>query len=118
MFDQLMSFFIPNAYAETAATATGAEQGNYSFMIIAAIMLAFLYFTVWRPQSKRAKEQQALLTSLAKGDEIITIGGILGRIVKIGEHYLTISIGNNVEIAIQKSSVASVLPKGTLKSIE
>lgn len=118
MMDQILSFFIPSAYADSM-TGPGAQQGgSFSFLMMALVMVAFLYFAVWRPQNKRAKEQQALLESLAKGDEIVTIGGVLGKIAKIGDQYLTITVANNIEIAIQKSSVATVLPKGTLKSIE
>jgi preprotein translocase subunit YajC len=121
MFEQLVNLLIPSAYADTvpaAANAAAPQAGNFSFLIIALIMLGFLYLTVWRPQSKRAKEQQSLMNSLTKGDEVVTIGGILGRIAKISDQYLLLTIGNNTDIAIQKSSVATVLPKGTLKSIE
>ena len=76
-----------------------------------------MYFAVWRPQSKRAKEQRNLLSSLAKGDEVITIGGILGKITKITESYIVLSINENMDMTMQKSAIANVLPKGTLKSI-
>lgn len=119
MLEQVVNFFIPSAYADTATAVQAAPQsGGLSFALIAFIMLAFLYLTVWRPQNKRAKEQQALISSLTKGDEVVTVGGILGRIAKVSEQYLLITVGNNTDIAIQKTSVATVLPKGTLKSIE
>lgn len=119
MLEQFVNFFIPSAYADSAAAAQATPQnGGFSFALIAFIMLAFLYLTVWRPQNKRAKEQQALLGSLTKGDEVVTIGGVLGRIAKISDQYLVITVGENTEMAIQKSAVATVLPKGTLKSIE
>lgn len=76
-----------------------------------------MYFVIIRPQQKRAKEQRNLLNTLAPNDEIITAGGMLGKIVKISEQYLTVALNENTEIVIQKSSVASLLPKGTLKSI-
>jgi preprotein translocase subunit YajC len=77
-----------------------------------------MYFMMWRPQSKRAKEQQQLLGSLSKGDEVVTAGGLLGRITKVTDQYISLSIANNVDITLQKSSVTNVLPKGTLKTIE
>ena len=73
---------------------------------------------MWRPQNKRAKEQQNLLESLTKGDEVITSGGVLGRISKISGQYLSLTVANNVEILMQKTSIISVMPKGTLKTIE
>lgn len=76
-----------------------------------------MYFVIIRPQQKRAKEQRNLLNTLAPNDEIITAGGMLGKIVKVSEQYLTVALNENTEIVIQKSSVASLLPKGTLKSI-
>lgn len=117
MMEQVTSFFMSNAYAETGAASP--QGGGMSMMVMFAIFFVFAYFAIWRPQSKRAKEQQTLLGSLAKGDEVVTVGGVLGRISKINEQYITLSVGtNNVEIVMQKSSVATVLPKGTLKSIE
>lgn len=107
---------ISNAYADTVAPAQ--QGGGFSFMLMFVIFFLFLYFVIWRPQNKRAKEQQNLLNSLAKGDEVMTAGGLLGRVAKITDQYILLTIANNVEISMQKSSVVSVLPKGTLKSIE
>lgn len=83
-----------------------------------ALFVVFMYFAVWRPQSKRAKEQRNLLNSLTKGDEVLTAGGILGRISKLTDAYMVIAIAENTEIVIQKSSVINALPKGTLKSLQ
>jgi len=82
MLEQIVNLIIPSAYADTTAAASqvGPQSGGFSFMLIVFIMLAFFYFTFWRLQNKRAKEQQTLLNSLAKGDEVVTIGGVLGRI--------------------------------------
>ncbi|MBV9575334.1 MAG: preprotein translocase subunit YajC [Gammaproteobacteria bacterium] len=115
-----MNLFISNAYADPMNVGPGANPQNssVSFMIMIAIFFIFIYFAIWRPQNKRAKEQQELLNSLAKGDEVVTAGGILGRINKIADQYLILSLTNNVDIVVQKSSVVSVLPKGTLKSLE
>lgn len=117
MMEQVFSFFVSNAYADTAGASP--QGGGMSLVMMFAIFFVFAYFAIWRPQSKRAKEQQTLLSSLAKGDEVVTAGGVLGKISKITDQYITLSVGaNNVEIVMQKSSVATILPKGTLKSIE
>jgi len=118
MMNQLVNFFVTNAYADSATPAANAEGGGYSFLIMFVVLFAFMYFVIWRPQNKRAKEQRQLIDSLAKGDEVVTAGGLLGRISKISNQHIIISIANNVEIAMQKSSVVSVMPKGTLKTIE
>lgn len=116
MFEQLTSFFIANAYADAA----GAPQqgGGMSFIIMIGVFVLFFYFAIWRPQNKRTKEQQNLMSSLTKGDEVVTAGGMLGRIAKINDQYITLTIGNNTDVVLQKSSVVTVLPKGTLKSME
>jgi preprotein translocase subunit YajC len=115
--EQLLNFFVSNAYAET--TAPAAQQGSgFSLIIMFAVFFVLIYFTILRPQNKRAKEQQTLMNSISKGDEVITAGGLLGRITKITDQYITLTIANNVDIVMQKSSIVSVLPKGTLKSIE
>lgn len=116
MFDQMLSFFVANAYANTAGTPE--QQGGGTFFVMLAVMVFFLYFAVWRPQSKQAKEKRQLLEGLAKGDEVVTAGGLLGKISKISDHYITLSIAANMDVAMQKSAVISVLPKGTLKTIE
>lgn len=118
--EQLLNFFVSNAYAESAGpfSGSGAQGGGFSFVIMFAVFFLFIYFFIWRPQNKRAKEQQNLLDSLAKGDEVITAGGLLGRINKISGQYITLSVANNVDMVMQKSSIVSVMPKGTLKTIE
>ncbi len=118
LVNNIINFLISPAYADTAAAAPGQQNGGgFSLMLMTGIFLLFMYFIVWRPQSKRAKEQRDLLNSLAKGDEVVTTGGILGKIAKINENYVQLSLTDNVEIMIQKSSIAGALPKGTLKSI-
>ena len=113
--DSLLNLIISPAFADTGAAPQG---GGTSFILMLVIFFVFLYFGIWRPQSKRAKEQQNLLGSLSKGDEVMTAGGLLGRIVKLSDQYLVLSIANNVDIVIQKSAIVNVLPKGTLKAIE
>lgn len=118
MMEQLVSFLITNAHAEAAGSMGGPQNGGFSFLVMFAVFFLFIYFAVWRPQSKRAKEMQNLLNSLAKGDEVVTAGGIVGRINKITDQYIVLAVANNTEMVMQKSSVVSVLPKGTLKAIE
>lgn len=117
MLDNILSSLIPAAYADTPS-APAPQQSSMSFVLIFAIFFLFMYFAIWRPQNKRDREQRQMLGSLAKGDEVTMVGGLLGRIVKISDAYLTLAIANNVEVVMQRSSVASVLPKGTLKSLE
>ncbi|MDO8414565.1 MAG: preprotein translocase subunit YajC [Gallionellaceae bacterium] len=106
--------FISNAYAQTAAPAFGG--GVMDFLPLIGLAVVF-YFMILRPQQKRAKEQKAMLGALQKGDEIVTIGGELGRITKVGDNYLSVEIADNVTIQIQKNAVQIVLPKGTIKSL-
>lgn len=110
-----MDFFISSAYAQAEA---GAQQPSAIFKIIffGGFALIF-YFLIWRPQSKRAKEHKDLMSSLNKGDEVMTNGGILGKLSKVDETYIVLQINDNVEIKMQKSAIAAVLPKGTIKSI-
>ena len=81
------------------------------------LMFVLLYFLLIRPQTKRAKEHRTMLDNLQKGDEVVTAGGALGRITKIGDQYVSLEIANNVEIQVQKPAIQSVLPKGTIKSL-
>ena len=120
MMDQLINLLISNAYAETPAGISGmaSQGGGYSFIIMLVIFFIFIYFAIWRPQNKRAKEQRDMLSALAKGDEIVTAGGILGRINKISDPYIVLAISDSQEILMQKSSVVTVLPKGTMKTIQ
>lgn len=121
MMDQVLDFFISNAHADalgSLAGPPGQPGGGYSFVFMFIVFFIFIYFAIWRPQNKRAKEQKSLLDSLAKGDEVVTAGGLLGRITKVNDQYITLAIANNVEIIMQKMSVASVMPKGTLKTLE
>lgn len=117
ILNNLLSFFISDAHAADAATATPPPGSNFSMFAMLGILIAFMYFVVLRPQTKRAKEQRDLLNSLAKGDEVVTAGGILGKIAKLSEHYVVLALADNVEIIIQKSSIVNALPKGTIKSI-
>lgn len=112
-----MSFFISSALGQTAdAAAASPNAGIFNFLFLGGFVLIF-YFLIWRPQSKRAKEQKALVDGLAKGDEVMTNSGILGKINKIDDHYVSLQVADNLELKMQKSAIAAVLPKGTIKSI-
>ena len=103
---------ISSAYAQ-AATG-GADPGFMGFLPI-ILMFVLLYFLMIRPQMKRAKETKAMIEALQKGDEVITAGGVLGRVSKLGEAYVTIEIAPNTEVSVQKAAVQVVLPKGAIK---
>jgi preprotein translocase subunit YajC len=106
--------FISNAYAQAAGGGTGGSLISFLPIIL---MFVVLYFLMIRPQMKRQKEQKAMIDALAKGDEVITAGGILGKITKAGDAYVTIEIADGTDVVIQKASVTMLLPKGTIKSI-
>lgn len=110
-----MSFFIPAAMAQAQAPAA---QGNPMItLVMFGGLFVFMYFVMIRPQRKRQKEHQELVTSLSKGDEVVMNSGMLGKIIKVDENYLVLETGNNVELKFQKVAVHAVLPKGTIKSI-
>ena len=106
--------FINNAYAQAATTPTGS--GFIEFLPLIGLAAVF-YFLILRPQQKRAKEQKIMLGGLQKGDEVVTGGGALGRVIKVGDNYVSVEIADNVTVLLQKSAIQTVLPKGTIKSI-
>ena len=110
-----MDFLISSVYAQSAS-GDGASN-PLSSMLFMVVLIAGMFFLMIRPQMKRAKEQRAMMAALAKGDEVITNGGVLGRIEEIGDAFLTIEIAANVKVKLQKQAVSAVLPKGTLKAI-
>jgi preprotein translocase subunit YajC len=111
-----MSFFISNALAAAGTPQVAQTDGTFSLIMIAAIFVLF-YFMLIRPQNKKAKQHRELMNQLKKGDEIITSGGILAKVVSLDEQYIKVSVAEGVEINMQKGSVSTVLPKGTLKSL-
>lgn len=115
MIDGFLNSIISPAYADTVAPSPGA--GGSSLFIMLIVFVFFMYFAMWRPQAKRAKEHKNLVNSLAKGDEVLTAGGILGKVTKITDNYVVVAVNDSVEINMQKSSIANVLPKGTIKAI-
>ncbi|NTS76993.1 preprotein translocase subunit YajC [Catenovulum sp. SM1970] len=112
-----MDFFIAAAYANEA----GAPQQGGSFMslIMLGAMVLVFYFLLYRPQAKRVKEHKDLVTSLSKGDEVLTQGGLLGKIVKVSEEndFILVALDDQFEVKVQKNAVTAVLPKGTIKSV-
>ena len=108
--------FISNAYAQTPTDALGMG-GNLSTFLPLILMFVVMYFLMIRPQQKRAKEQKMMMDALGKGDEVITAGGILGKVSKVNDSYVTIEVAANTEVVVQKHSITTLLPKGTLKSL-
>jgi preprotein translocase subunit YajC len=108
--------FISSAIAQTAPAAAGGDmQSSLMSMLPLLLMFVVLYFVMIRPQMKKQKEHRAMIDALAKGDEVVTAGGLLGTISKLGDNYVGLQIANNVDIQIQRSAIVQVLPKGTIK---
>jgi preprotein translocase subunit YajC len=112
-----MNLILSDAWAEGPAPAAGPAAGGglMGFLPLVVIFVIF-YFLLIRPQSKRAKEHKAMVDALAKGDEVVTNGGIFGRITHVAEASITIEIADNVEVKLQRNAVTALLPKGTIKS--
>ncbi|EGN75217.1 preprotein translocase subunit YajC [Aliidiomarina shirensis] len=110
-----MDFLIANAYAQEA----GQQGGTFSLVIMLLLFGLIFYFLIYRPQAKRVKEHKSLVTSLAKTDEVLLQGGLIGKIVKVAEDndFMVIALTEGVEVTVQKSAVAAVLPKGTIKTL-
>ncbi len=109
--------FISNAYAQAPAAADPGVLGSLTTFLPLILMFVVMYFLMIRPQQKRQRELKAMMDALAKGDEVATVGGILGRVTKVNDTYVTLEIAANTEIVVQKNAVTVLLPKGTLKSL-
>jgi preprotein translocase subunit YajC len=112
------SVFISSAFAQTApaAPAAGGDlMSSLTGMLPLVLMFVVLYFVMIRPQMKKQKEHRTMLEALAKGDEVATAGGLIGKVTKIGDGFLSLEIATGVEVQLQRSAVVQVLPKGTLK---
>jgi preprotein translocase subunit YajC len=109
MFD----FFINNAQAQAAPQ----QGGGGSFLIMMVVFFVIFYFMLMRPQMKQAKEHRKLIENLGKGDEVVTSGGVLGKIMEVGENFIVLEVASNTEIKVQKQSVTAVMPKGTIKGL-
>lgn len=108
------NLFISNAYAEGAAPSAG---GSFMDFLPLVALVAVFYFMIIRPQMKRAKEMKIMLEALQKGDEVVTTGGVMGRVVKVGESYVSLEVAEGVNLNVQKAAIQNVLPKGTIKSV-
>jgi preprotein translocase subunit YajC len=110
--------FISSAFAQTApaaAAAGGDMQSSLMSMLPLVLMFVVLYFVMIRPQMRKQKEHRTMIEALAKGDEIVTAGGLLGKVTKMGDSYLSLEVANGVEMQVQRSAVVQVLPKGSIK---
>ncbi|MCV2886109.1 preprotein translocase subunit YajC [Aestuariibacter sp. AA17] len=112
-----MSLFISNAYAQSAPA--GQQGGGFEMLIMLGVFGLIFYFMLYRPQAKRVKEHKNLVSSLSKGDEVLTQGGMVGKITKVSEEkdFIEIALNDSTNIVVQKASISAVLPKGTMKSI-
>lgn len=109
---ELLDFFITSAFAQDAA----AQPNTLMSFLPLVIIFVIFYFLLIRPQMKRAKEHKKLVAELGNGDEVVTNGGLLGKITKVGESFVTIELADNVQIKLQRQAITSVMPKGTIKS--
>ncbi len=112
-----MDFLIASAHANPAGASASAGGMDMIFMLV--VFGLIFYFMIYRPQAKRVKEHKALMAAISKGDEVLTQGGLLGKVTKVSDEkdYVVLEIADNVQITVQKGAVSAVLPKGTLKSI-
>jgi len=107
--------FISSAFAQTAPAAAPSMQDSLLSMLPIVLMFVVLYFIMIRPQMKKQKEHRAMVEALAKGDEVVTAGGILGRVSALGDNFISVELASGVEVQLQRQAVVQVLPKGTMK---
>ncbi len=112
-----MSFFISEAMAEAPAAAAGAQQAGWEGLIFPIGLVIILYFFMIRPQIKRQKEHKALIGAIKKGDEVQTMGGMMGKITDLGDNFCKLEIAEGIEIKVRKSSIEAVMPKGSLDEL-
>jgi preprotein translocase subunit YajC len=109
--DALLDFFVSPAWAQAQS-----QGSNFSFLFMMIALFAVVYFLMIRPQNKKQKEHRQMVEALTAGDEIVTAGGVLGKVKAVGEQFLEVEVASNVTIKLQRHTVAAVLPKGTVKS--
>nr|VFK50682.1 MAG: preprotein translocase subunit YajC [Candidatus Kentron sp. TUN]VFK53291.1 MAG: preprotein translocase subunit YajC [Candidatus Kentron sp. TUN]VFK54105.1 MAG: preprotein translocase subunit YajC [Candidatus Kentron sp. TUN] len=110
-----MDFFVEVAHAEPAPADLQSEAGFVTFLPM-IVLFALLWFLLIRPQQKRAKEHRNMVSALSKDDEVVTSGGILGRIVYLNDNFVTLEVAENVDVTVQRHAIASLMPKGTIKT--
>jgi len=111
-----MDSLISTAAAQTAGAPGASPTGSLFSMLPLVLIFVVFYFMLIRPQNKRAKELRAMVAAIEVGAEVATAGGIVGKVTETGEHFLTVEIANNVQVKVQRNTIAQVLPKGTLKN--
>ena len=111
--DSLLSFFVDSAWAQDAGATSG---GGLSALLFPVALIVVFYFLLIRPQQKKQKEHRQMVEALAVGDEVVTGGGVLGKVTEMGEQFLTVEIADGVAVKVQRHTVATVLPKGSVKS--
>lgn len=109
-----MGWLISDAYAQGGAQSQGSMIGAFLPLII---LFAVFWFLLIRPQQKRQKEHKSMVEALKKGDEVVTNGGVLGRVTKVADSFVSLEIANGIEIRVQRGSIATLMPKGTIKSL-
>jgi preprotein translocase subunit YajC len=108
-----MNALIPDAFAQAAPTG----GGGVAPLLMMVVFIGIFYFLLIRPQQKKAKEHQNLVSKLATGDEVVTTGGLLGKVVDVGDSFITLEIADGVRVKVQKFQISALMPKGTLKSV-
>ncbi len=110
--------FINNAMAAAGPATGSAGQGGFGSLIMLAVFGLIFYFLLFRPQSKRQKEHKTMISAIEKGDEVVTNGGLIGKVIKLDDNLLMLKVSDNTEVMVQRGMVASTLPKGTIKSLK
>ena len=108
-----MNSLIPTAFAQSAPAST---SGQFAPLLVMVVFIVIFYFLLMRPQQKKSKEHQQLISKLSAGDEVVTTGGMLGRITEVGDSFVTLEVADGVRVKVQKFQVSALMPKGTLKS--
>lgn len=114
LMDSILHFFVADAWAQAEGPPAGTGMSG---LLMLAVLMAVMYFMLIRPQAKRAKAHKEMVGGLQKGDEVLTNGGVLGRITDIGDAFVTVEIADGVQVKVQRQMIAQVLPKGTIKSV-
>ena len=109
----MLDFFIQDAWAQAAPQ----QGGGSSFLIMMVVFFAIFYLMIMRPQIKQQKEHKKMVESLSKGDEVVTNGGLLGRITEVGDNFIVVEVAKETEVKVQKNAVSALMPKGTMKSL-